>query len=167
MSSHKSLHHEPGFRAIYAIAGLINIVLFTYIAVFLIKLEKTGCKCAAQKGDWRRPFIITYAVLMIIYALYELVAVLILPNPLPIIVTIRQLTMPLYIGLGVLFIIASLQYVHNLRQAKCACAAKGDFATGKFVLTLVAAIDAAVFSVIGVLAFTSALAFAIRSLTRV
>jgi hypothetical protein len=100
---------------------------------------------------------------MIVYALYELVAVLVLPNPLPIIVTLRQITMPLYIGLGVLFIVASLQYVHNLRKAKCDCASNGDFATGKFVLTLVAAIDAAVFSVIGVLALTSALAFAIRS----
>ena len=131
------------FRGIYTISSFISILLFAYILNFLIKLESTGCECAK---DWRRQYIMFYMAYMLLFTFTSLL-VLFAKKPHPMLVRLHAILSPLSIFLGILFIVFTFQYVHRLREEKCVCSED----LGRSILTLVAAIDAAVFAVVGLI----------------
>jgi len=119
---------------ILRIASIISIMLFAYIITFLLKLERTGCKCAM---DWRRTYILWYCA----YTVALAVMMIFNPsNP-----SISLALAPITMVLGLLFIVFTFQYVHKLKSIKCACSE--DLA--RTIMYLIAIIDAAVFAVIG------------------
>jgi len=131
------------FRGIYALSSFISLLLFAYILNFLVKLESTGCECAM---DWRRTYIMFYMSYMLLFNIASL-TMLFSKNPPPVLRRIYAVFSPLSIILGILFVVFTFQYVHRLRKEKCACSEE----LGRTILTLVAAIDAAVFAVIGLI----------------
>lgn len=137
---------------IYTIASVINVIIFSYILLFLYKLETTGCECAM---DWRRKYIMAFCIIMICLAIFETGVSISHKDPMQVLKPIRVYMMPIYIGLTIVFIISTFQYVHKLKREKCRCA--DDMA--QTVMFIVAAIDAAVFVVIGVMMIIGILAF--------
>jgi hypothetical protein len=123
------MRYQQPNTTILLISLLVNIALFGYIISFILKLEQTGCKCSK---DWRRDYILFYCI----YTIATLATQLLYPA------TMKYLA-PVSMILGLLFIIFTLQYVHELKEKKCLCSDN----TGRFVLYLVAIIDAAVFAV--------------------
>lgn len=152
------------FKTIYVLAAFINLVLFTYILVFISKLEQTGCKC--QTKDWRKSYIIGYSVFMMVLSIYELIVLFSIKDAMHHIQTMRMLIMPLYIGLGVLFVVAALQYVHRLEKEKCDTISCPSYdKLGSLIITIVAAIDAGVFAILGMLSLSTAVMFAVKAST--
>lgn len=119
---------------ILRVAGIVSILLFAYIVTFLIKLERTGCKCAM---DWRRTYILWYCVYTVA------LATMVIFNPHN--TSISLALAPITFILGILFIVFTFQYVHKLKNEKCACS--DDLA--RTIMYLIAIIDASVFAVIG------------------
>lgn len=133
------------FEGIYKLSLLISIILFAYVLVFLYKLEHTGCECAR---DWRRSFITFYCV----YTISLSIAQFINTNSF-----ISLLVSPISFALSIMFIIFTLQYVHRLKREKCSCSDE----MARAVLYMVAAIDAAIFSLVGLVIISNALLFMI------
>jgi hypothetical protein len=117
-----------------------------------LKLEKIGCECGM---DWRRNYIIIFSILMIILSCFEAYITINHQNPMSVLRPIRVYLMPLYIGLTVLYIISTFQYVWKLKKAKCNCAE--DIA--QVIMFMVAAIDTSVFVIIGLMLLIGMIAF--------
>lgn len=137
------------FKGIYTIASFISILLFAYILNFLWKLEAAGCACAM---DWRRDYIMSYMAFMIFFNFFSLI--LMYTNPSPILRRMHALMSPVSLVLAILFIVFTFQYVHRLYKEKCQCSED----LGRSILMLVATIDAAVFSVMGLIIVASIIA---------
>lgn len=144
LKSLKTLKPSPEFEGVYKLASLISIVLFAYLLTFLYKLEKTGCECAK---DWRRTFIIGYCIYTILLAAAQFFNM-----------NYRGITFmlaPISFALSIMFIVFTLQYVHRLKREKCSCSDE----MGRAVLYIVAAIDASVFAIVGLMIIINALLF--------
>ena len=141
---------------VYAISQVISIILFAYILTYLVKLERIGCECAQ---DWRRKYIIFYSILIIALALYDLSVIVLHKDPLSHISAISLFRAPVILALGIVFVIAAIQYVNRLKREKCAC----SDTYARLILLIVAIIDAAVFSIVGLLMLASIIAFLFRS----
>lgn len=133
---------------IHKLAAIITIILFVYLLMFLVKLERTGCECAK---DWRRDYIIFYCVYVIVIAISQFFMQW--SNRMQLAVA------PLTFAFGIFFVVFTLQYVHRLKREKCSCSDE----VGRVVLYLVAAIDAVVFAIIGVLLVMNAILMAVAS----
>jgi hypothetical protein len=131
------------------------IVLFTYILTYVMKLERTGCECAK---DWRRDFIVAYSIIVIAFAAYDLAVIVFHKDPLSHVGLINMVRGPILLILGIIFVVATIQYVNRLKREKCACSED----TARLVLFIVAIIDAAVFAVAGLLLLSAAIAFLFR-----
>lgn len=132
--------NEP-LAGVLRLSLIITIILFVYILSFLVKLESIGCDCAK---DWRRNYIVMYSVYVICLSVLQMFQ----PTS-----TFAVAVAPVTVGLGIMFIIFTLQYVHRLQNEKCACS--DDI--GRVILYIVAAIDATVFAIVGLLIVISAI----------
>lgn len=141
---------------VYGISQVITIILFVYILTYLVQLERTGCECAQ---DWRRNYIVFYAIFIIILAVYDLSVLVLHKDPLSHIAMLGMFRAPVVLVLGVVFVVAAIQYVNRLKREKCAC----SDTYARLILLIVAIIDAAVFSILGLLMLASAIAFLLRS----
>ncbi len=124
------------------------MLLFAYILNFLFKLESTGCECAM---DWRRNYIMFYMAYMLLFTVTSLLMLFAKKPPSRMLRKLHAILSPVSILLGILFIVFTFQYVHRLHKEKCGCSED----MGRTVLTLVAAIDAAVFAVMGLVILIS------------
>lgn len=134
------------FKGIYLLSSIISLLLFAYILNFLIKLESSGCECAR---DWRRTYILSYMAFMVIHTCLAAYVTLMMPSPW--LIKLYASLAPATLFFGILFVVFTFQYVHRLEKEKCGCSRT----LGRAIMTLVAAIDAAVFAVIGLLILAS------------
>lgn len=132
------------FKGIYTLSSVISLLLYAYILTFLHKLEASGCACAM---DWRRNYALGYMSYMIAYTCLTLYNAL-QPTKKPSALTaVASFLAPLNLVLGILFVVFTFQYVHRLEKEKCQCSRT----LGRAIMTLVAAIDAAVFALLGLI----------------
>lgn len=96
------------FKIVMFVFGIIFVILQLLILNYLFKLEKTGCECAM---DWRRNFVLFFMVLSL---LYSVSALFIDRSAIPILQTVM-------VVLGLVNVVVVLQYVHKLKEEKCAC----------------------------------------------
>lgn len=90
---------------------MVYILLWGYILMYIVKLEKMGCPCAR---GWRREFIKYYLVfmlLLIILRMFEVYSPALAP---PILMTLQFL-------LSVGFVVVVYNYIHDLKREKCSC----------------------------------------------
>lgn len=88
---------------------LILAAMFIWFLVYLLKLEKTGCKCALT---WRRQFIIVYIIVVLTYNVF-LIGYPKLGQH-----VVVMLTMTIML---LMFIVFTLQYITELKRTKCEC----------------------------------------------
>lgn len=138
MAQSKLLSYSE-LEGVYKLASIITIILFMYLLTFVYKLESTGCTCAL---DWRRNYIVFYCFYAIILAVAHFFTH----------TSILVAFAPVTFALGLLFVVFTLQYVHRLKREKCTCSDQ----IGRVILYLVAAIDAAVFAIIGLMVVVNA-----------
>lgn len=89
--------------------SILGVALWSYIFVYILKLEKIGCECAL---DWRRTFIQYYIIVLVLVALSQIANIF---TTLPIIVKICLL-----FG-SIAFITITFLYVRDLKKKKCEC----------------------------------------------
>ena len=106
------------------------IVINGIILLHLIQLEKIGCTCAY---DWRRNFIIGYAAFAMFY--WAIRVFLAASNSRY--SSYVQALKPIMVVATLLYSFFGIQYVHRLKQEKCACSDK----YGQQVLYMVALVD--------------------------
>lgn len=90
--------------------NVVIALLYSWIIYYLYKLEKTGCECAL---GWRRNLIVFVYVFAILLMF------------IPFVVTDKATL--LFLNLAFMFAffvnaVVMLQYVHKLKEQKCACA---------------------------------------------
>lgn len=96
------------FQIVMFVFGIIFVVIQLLILNYLFRLEKTGCECAM---DWRRSYTMFFLVLTL---LYTVSALFIDRSTIPILQTVM-------VVLGLVNVVVVLQYVHKLKEEKCAC----------------------------------------------
>ena len=133
-------------EGIIKLSAIINIIFMAYILTFLFKLEQTGCECAS---DWRRVYIIIYCVYKIAFSLLQYLSF----------TTVMLMLGPINFALDLLFIVFTFQYVHRLKREKCSCSED----LGRTILYIVAAIDAAMFVIIGLGILANIIAYVLKS----
>ena len=141
----KKTEMNQQIRLLHAVAAFIGVVLSTIILLYLNKLEQLGCECAY---DWRRNYIMMYAVVMIVYGIMDLYGVL--SGNATVNQWVKTLVPVTWIA-GILFAIFGIQYVHYLQKEKCSCSAE----IGRDVLYIVAIVDAIFFSLLGIMMLVS------------
>ena len=137
---------QTALVGVYRLSAIITIVLFTYLISFIYKLEVTGCECVK---DWRRNYIVAYCLFIIVHS-----CIMLFTNRADILYALTPLTL----GLGLLFVVFTLQYVHRLKNEKCNC----SDSIGSAILYIVAAIDGAVFALYGLIILAGALVIAFK-----
>ena len=92
---------------LYIIVLSLLLLLYAYLASYMFRLEKIGCKCA---GGWERDFIQFYFVFLITFILCVVIF-----NPLPL--WIRMIAS----FINVFGIIVVFLYIRRLKVEKCEC----------------------------------------------
>jgi len=113
--------------AMFAVSMLLSLVILiinVFVIIYLDRLEKTGCACAK---DWRRMFAFVFLIMSIAYTVFMAVMTFAVP-PSSVGDTARhwlRVAIMAFIFVmsiaAVLNVIFSLQYIHRLRDQKCAC----------------------------------------------
>lgn len=93
----------------FLLASLIAITIWSYIFLYIIKLEKIGCECAL---NWRRSFIKYYIIVIILTAILKITSLF---DKIPFAI---KLLLPFA---TVAFLIITYQYVNDLKKKKCEC----------------------------------------------
>lgn len=86
----------------------VVITINIWFLVYLIKLEKEGCKCSL---DWRRYYIIAYIFVLIGWNVFNLVYPIQSHLMFSVVMVIA----------AILFIIFTFQYINLLKSRKCNC----------------------------------------------
>lgn len=97
--------------ALHVIFNLIYIAVWTFILLYIIRLEEIGCECAI---GWRRVFIKYYIMVIIAMVLLSMFGIF----------SSKQLSpffMTLQFALTVVFITVVYHYIHDLKVQKCKC----------------------------------------------
>lgn len=104
------------------VASLISIailILNVFIIAYLNNLETIGCKCAI---DFRRTYIFTYMIISLLNViLYPIIRYLVVSMDSKIISIILYVWSIIMTLAGLLNIVFAVQYIHRLREEKCAC----------------------------------------------
>lgn len=82
------------------------IVLWAYVYVYIVHLEKIGCECSK---DWRRSYIKYYVMIMVPLLLLRVVGV------------VPKAIFALSFVFTIFFVIEVYRYIHHLKEVKCAC----------------------------------------------
>jgi hypothetical protein len=117
-------------RLPFVLISVIWVVLYLVMFDYIRKLEQTGCVCSK---DWRRTYIFWYLV----------IAIVLLVSQMAVAAFGDMFLLSKIVGFGagsilffiatVVFVVASLQYVHRLKVEKCKCSE----ASGRSVLQIV------------------------------
>lgn len=94
--------------AITFVLTLLMVGVQVLILHYLLRLERIGCQCAL---DWRRDYILFYLGLLVVLSLVNLFFS-------PYVASMFQFSM---FVLGLFNVAFTLQYVHRLKEEKCAC----------------------------------------------
>ena len=108
---------------INALVAIILLIINIFVLIYLDNLEKIGCKCAF---DWRRTYAYVYTIIFLIYAfvvgvIYASISDNMSENSIVLMENIITAITGIMVLAGILYIIFSLQYIHNLRNIKCEC----------------------------------------------
>lgn len=128
-------------EALTRVLNLVYAGLLAWVWVYLLRLERTGCKCAV---DYKRTYIMTFLAVRIIMLLA---------------MNLVGWTVPaLGIAMApadVVFVVFALQYVHSLKQQKCTCSQDA----ARDVLQIVAIVDVVIAALVMLLIIKMAIAF--------
>jgi len=110
--------------AVSMLLSLVILVINVFVIIYLDRLEKTGCACAK---DWRRVFAFVFLVLSIAYTVFMTIMTFAVPPSSVgegarhwLRVAIVAFTFVMSVA-AILNVVFSLQYIHRLRDQKCAC----------------------------------------------
>jgi hypothetical protein len=114
----------------FVLISVIWVVLYLVMFDYIRKLENMGCECSK---DWRRTYIFWYLI----------VAIVLLASQMAVAAFGDMFLLSRIVGFGagsilffiatIVFVVASLQYVHRLKHEKCKCSE----ANGRSVLQIV------------------------------
>lgn len=100
----KTVYFVPQF-----IFSAFIIALYIVFLVYLVKLEKIGCKCAL---NWRRNYMITFMIFSLATNVISVIAPSLRLNKVYVIISAI---------LSLMFLIVTIQYVKKLKNDKCEC----------------------------------------------
>ena len=101
-------------QTVISIVSLFFLALYVYLVNYMIQLERIGCECSV---DWRRTFIKTYMLFIIIYLSLLFILTLFGKEHM-----LRFVAMIMFF-VNIFFIIVVYQYVKYLKDTKCECSA--------------------------------------------
>ena len=150
VSSSKLSQYRPsvGATATLSVLMLVVVLVQCYIVRYLHRLEQTGCQCAM---DWRR----TYAMWFVVVAIIINVAnfcIMAGTGWTESLWTLggtgvgTALSMLFFLG-GVVFTVATLQYVSRLKREKCKCSES----SARVVIEIVAWMNAFLYIILALL----------------
>jgi LytS/YehU family sensor histidine kinase len=97
---------------IILIRHIIELILFSYIIYYILKLEKIGCECSQ---DWKRTFIKYFYIITIVYIFIHIISLFTnkfkLNSSISLIMMICNL-----LSIGIVYL-----YIHQLKKEKCEC----------------------------------------------
>jgi hypothetical protein len=92
------------------VSAVIKFLLFLAFFTYVVKLDKTGCKCS---NDWEKEYIKYYSLAVLVIALIEFF--------------FQKDYLKFYIihtimGVGgLVFIFTAVKYIHDLKKKECSC----------------------------------------------
>jgi len=96
------------------------LILYGVIFAYIRRLEDTKCECSAS---WQRTYIKWFLGLLIVYNTFLVVlALLDLHDPLTSGIIGAALSTTIALG-TVVFVVAGLQYINNIKESSCKCSA--------------------------------------------
>lgn len=137
-------------QGIYVLSTIIGVLLQGYLLQYLVRLERTGCKCSR---GWDFYYIFAFVIAMFVY---ELVFgwFLMSQNTAKMAKLILSAHLPMLLG-TVVFIIAVFMYIKRVKAIKCACS---DDAA-RDVMELVAKIYTLVITILIIMSILTAILF--------
>ena len=93
-------------NAIALLFAIFYVILYTYVFLYIRKLEEIGCECS---NDWKRDFIYLYVCIfipLIILRVFDLVP---------------KIVMVIMAFMTIAFIVVVFFYIHELKKKKCEC----------------------------------------------
>lgn len=110
---------DSGMAVIASLISIAILILNVFVVVYLNNLETIGCKCAM---DFRRTYIMTYTIIsllnIVLYPIFRYLVVTMDSKVISIVLYAWSIIMTLA---GLLNIVFAVQYIHRLREEKCAC----------------------------------------------
>lgn len=88
---------------------LISVIINVYILMYLVNLEKVGCKCAM---NWRRTFIMFFIIFSVVLSIASLFSYDILSS---------AIVMGLFTVASIANVVIILQYINMLKKEQCDC----------------------------------------------
>lgn len=96
---------------LHVIFNLLYIAVWTFILLYIIRLEEMGCECAQ---GWRRVFIKYYIMFIIAMVLLGMFGIFSTKELSPMLMTLQ-------FALTIFFISVVYHYIHELKVKKCRC----------------------------------------------
>ena len=130
------------YRGLMGFSLVLSVLLQTFLLNYIFRLESTGCACAK---DWRRTYIQFYLIVTVVVAVIQLGVLSF--DGLQAWSKFSAAISGVMLVFGIIFVVTTLQYVHELKKIKCACSQN----VARDVLQIVAIIQAAAYSITALL----------------